>query len=76
MGARSERANQDELLENAIRKSRSITIFLKNGVPLRGRVLAHDPYTVLMETERNQTLIYKHSITSIFPARFFPSRGN
>ncbi len=73
---RIERANQDQLLEYAIENSKILTFFLRSGVPIKGRVVAHDLHTVLIKTEKNQTLAYKHSITSIFPARFAAPRSS
>jgi len=64
--------NQEQIIENAIRDEKRVTIFLKNGVPMRGRVLGHDAYTIFMQTDKNQALIYKHSITSMYPIRIWP----
>ena len=61
--------NQEQVIENAIKSGKRITIFLKNGVPMKGIVMAHDPYTIFMQTDKNQTLIYKHSITSVYPVK-------
>ncbi len=63
------RANQDKIIEDAIERSRPITIFLKSGVSLKGKVLSHDSYTIFLEADEKQTLVYKHFITSIYPAR-------
>lgn len=65
--------NQELVIEAAIQAQRKLTVFLKNGVPMRGKILAHDAYTILMETEKNQALIFKHSVTSLFPARTRPA---
>ena len=64
-----QQAQQDRILDFAAQKGRALTIYLKNGVHIRGRVMAHDTFTILLETEKNRTLIYKHSTTSLFPAR-------
>ncbi len=61
--------NQDQVIENAMEGDRRLTVFLKNGVPMRGKILAHDSYTIFMETEKAQALVYKHSVTSLRPAR-------
>ncbi len=63
------KANQDQIINQAIKKGRMLTVYLKNGVHIKGRVLAHDSYTILMDNEKHKSLVYKHSITSIFPAR-------
>lgn len=68
MGGRLDR-NQDEVIEGAMQADRRLTVFLKNGVPMRGKILAHDSYTIFMETDKAQALIYKHSVTSLRPAR-------
>lgn len=62
------RAYQDQILDHAIAQARILSIFLKSGVPMKGKVIAHDSYTILMKTETSQALIYKHSISSLFPA--------
>ena len=48
---------------------KSTTVFLRNGVSLKGHVRAHDNFTVFMETEKGQILIYKHAITTVFPGK-------
>jgi host factor-I protein len=66
--------HQDRLLDMAMERDKPITAFLKNGVQVKGRVRAHDTFTILLETEKNITLVYKHSITSVFPARISAGR--
>jgi host factor-I protein len=68
------RLYQDRLLDHAVQKMKNITMYLKNGVHIKGRVLAHDTFTILVETEKNKTLVYKHSVTSVFPARLYTPR--
>jgi RNA chaperone Hfq len=57
--------NQELLIDDLQKRSRKVTVFLKNGVHVQGIILAHDPYTILMETDKNRVLIYKHTVTSI-----------
>ena len=64
------RATQDRIIEEAIQESRLLTFFLKSGVSIKGTVVAHDSYTVFLLNGKDQTLIYKHFVTSVFPARF------
>ena len=40
-----------------------------NGVPIRGRVLSFDNFTILLEVDKKQNLIYKHAISTIVPAK-------
>lgn len=59
---------QDLVLNNARKGKMSITVYLTNGVPLRGRVISFDNFTVVIDNEGKQSLVYKHAIsTIIFP---------
>ncbi|MGP4040217.1 RNA chaperone Hfq [Gracilibacillus sp. D59] len=60
---------QDQYL-NQLRKERiPSTIFLTNGFQLRGVIKAFDNFTVLLETEGKQQLIFKHAISTFVPAK-------
>jgi len=60
---------QDHYL-NQLRKTRgSVTVFLTNGFQLRGTIKAFDNYTVLLETEGKEQLIYKHAISTFAPLK-------
>ena len=69
MSARQHRSDQDQIIEKAISKASRLTLYLKNGVPVRGKVLAHDSHTVYVVTDKSPTLVFKHSISSVFPVR-------
>jgi host factor-I protein len=65
---------QDHFL-NITRKDKiEINIFLINGVPIKGKVLSFDNFTILMEVDKKQNLIYKHAISTIVPLRPIPYR--
>ncbi len=58
-----------EAFLNAARKQRvNVTVYLINGVRLQGKIKSFDIYTMLLEDKRQQTLVYKHSITTIVPS--------
>ncbi|GAB2548383.1 RNA chaperone Hfq [Gracilibacillus alcaliphilus] len=60
---------QDQYL-NQLRKERIFTtVFLTNGFQLRGTVKAFDNFTVLLETEGKQQLIFKHAISTFVPSK-------
>lgn len=60
---------QDQYL-NALRKDHiQVTVFLTNGFQLRGLVKSFDNFTVLLETEGKQQLIFKHAISTFSPAK-------
>ncbi len=60
---------QDHFL-NSARKSRTpLTVFLLKGVKLQGVVTWFDTFSVLLRREGQTLLVYKHSISTIMPAK-------
>jgi host factor-I protein len=60
---------QDSFL-NQLRKDRStVTMFLMNGFQLHGTVKAFDGFTVVLDSEGKQQLIYKHAISTVVPPK-------
>ncbi|NLA85008.1 MAG: RNA chaperone Hfq [Clostridiales bacterium] len=60
---------QDAIL-NQIRKEHiPVTIHLTNGFQLRGMIKGFDSFTVILDSEGKQMMIYKHAISTITPAR-------
>ncbi|MCP8616437.1 RNA chaperone Hfq [Salirhabdus salicampi] len=60
---------QDQFL-NQIRKNKvQVTVFLTNGFQLRGLVKSFDNFTVLLETDGKQQLIFKHAISTFAPSQ-------
>ncbi len=60
---------QDTFL-NAARKDKvEITIYLMNGVPIKGKVISFDSFTILVEVDKKQNLIYKHAVSTIMPSK-------
>lgn len=60
---------QDQYLNELRRNHISTTVFLTNGFQLRGVVKAFDNFTVLMETDGKQQLIFKHAISTFSPVK-------
>ncbi len=56
---------QDLVLNGARKEKMDITIYLTNGVPLKGRVISFDNFTVVIENDGKQSLVYKHAISTI-----------
>ena len=62
--------NLQDLFLNQVRKEKTIiTVFLLNGFQIKGLVTGFDSYTVVLDCEGNQELIYKHAISTIIPAK-------
>lgn len=60
---------QDSFL-NQIRKDRSnVTVFLMNGFQTHGIVRAFDGFTIVLDTDGKQQLIYKHAVSTIAPPK-------
>ncbi|MDD2212163.1 MAG: RNA chaperone Hfq [Clostridia bacterium] len=60
---------QDAFL-NQIRKNNvPVTIFLINGFQLKGNVKGFDNFTVVLEIEGKQQMVYKHAISTISPLK-------
>ncbi len=67
---------QDHYL-NQLRKERIVvTVFLTNGFQLRGVIKAFDNFTVLLETDGKQQLIYKHAISTFAPSKNITLENN
>ena len=60
---------QDSFLNQARRERLSVTMFLMNGFQLHGVVKGFDGFTVVLDSDGKQQLIYKHAISTIVPPR-------
>lgn len=60
--------NLQDVFLNQVRKERMpITIFLVNGFQIKGTVKGFDSYTIVLEGDGKQNMIYKHAISTITP---------
>ena len=63
---------QDTFL-NTVRKDKSpITIYLVSGVKLTGKIRSFDKYSVLLENNAQEQLIFKHAISTVVSNRVGP----
>lgn len=60
---------QDPMLNKMRSEQVPVSIYLTNGVQLRGVVKGFDNFIVLLEGEGRQMMVYKHAITTIAPVR-------
>ena len=60
---------QDSFLNKVRSEKKTIVIYLLNGFQVRGKVWGFDNFTVIVESEGKQQLIYKHAISTIAPSR-------
>lgn len=62
--------NLQDLFLNHVRKEKiQITIYLINGYQLKGIVTGFDNYTIILEYEDKQQLVYKHAVSTITPLK-------
>src|SRR6185437_7958619 len=60
---------QEAFLNNARKDKSPITIYLMSGVKLSGRIRSFDKYSVVLETNSQEQLIFKHAISTVVIAR-------
>ncbi|HHW47415.1 MAG TPA: RNA chaperone Hfq [Clostridiaceae bacterium] len=62
--------NLQDVFLNQVRKEHiAVTIYLTNGFQLKGLVKGFDNFTVIIESDGRQQLVYKHAISTISPMK-------
>ncbi len=56
---------QDSFLNNARKDKVVLTIYLMSGVKLSGRIKSFDKYSLVLETNNQEQLIFKHAISTV-----------
>jgi host factor-I protein len=56
---------QDSFLNTARKDKAPITIYLLSGVKLTGRIRSFDKYSVVLESNNQEQLIFKHAISTV-----------
>ena len=66
-------SNLQDVYLASVRKNRlNVTMFLMNGYQLRGVITGYDSFTVVLNSDGRQQVIYKHAISTIIPERPVP----
>ncbi|MDD2444280.1 MAG: RNA chaperone Hfq [Desulfotomaculaceae bacterium] len=60
---------QDAFLNQVRKESIPVTIFLINGFQLKGMVRGFDNFTVILESDGRQLMVYKHAISTVSPLK-------
>jgi host factor-I protein len=60
---------QDSFLNTARKEKTVITIYLMSGVKLNGRIRSFDKYSVVLESNSQEQLIFKHAISTVVMSR-------
>ena len=56
---------QEAFLNNARKDKTFLTIYLMSGVKLSGRIKSFDKYSLILETNNQEQLIFKHAISTV-----------
>lgn len=70
---------QDKILNVVRKKNITVTVYLTNGFQIKGKVIGFDNFTVIMNSNNKNQLIYKHAISTIVPEEriegFLPNKS-
>ncbi|ACL69910.1 RNA chaperone Hfq [Halothermothrix orenii H 168] len=58
---------QDNLLNQVRKKNVPVVIYLVNGFQIKGKVTGFDNFTILINSEGKDQMVYKHAISTIIP---------
>ena len=62
---------QESFLNNARKDKTFLTIYLMSGVKLSGKIKSFDKYSVVLETNNQEQLIFKHAISTVVVSKPF-----
>ena len=60
---------QDLFLNQARKEKITLTVYLTNGFQFKGKVRGFDNFTVILDSDGKQNLVYKHAISTITPTK-------
>jgi len=60
---------QEAFLNNARKEKTFLTVYLMSGVKLTGRIKSFDKYSVVLESNQQEQLIFKHAISTVVISR-------
>ena len=61
--------NVQDVFLNHVRKNQvGVTVFLVNGVKLKGTVSRFDNFCILLRRDNQSQLVYKHAISTVMPS--------
>ena len=61
---------QDRFLNHLRVNKIEVKVYLVNGFQTKGFIRSFDSFTVLLESGNQQSLIYKHAISTIIPSSY------
>ncbi len=67
---------QDTFLNQLRKENVPVVIYLVNGFQIRGLVRGFDNFSVIIENDGKQQLVYKHAVSTISPTVNISIMGN
>lgn len=60
---------QDDFLNRLRRERTAVAIYLVNGVKLTGRIKGFDKYSLMLESDAHEQLLFKHAIATVLAGK-------
>lgn len=71
--AEKSQTNIQDTFLNAVRKERlTVTLAMNNGERLSGRIKSFDKYSLILATDNQEQLVFKHAIATVSVTRAEP----
>lgn len=67
---------QESFLNTARKEKTFLTIYLMSGVKLSGRIKSFDKYSVILDSNNQEQLIFKHAISTVVVAKTYHSNSS
>ena len=66
---------QNDFFNQARKDKLRMTVFLNNGKKLTGRIKSFDKFTLILDGENGEQMIFKHAISTISTSKLTPSQN-
>lgn len=67
---------QEAFLNTARKEKTLLTIYLMSGVKLSGRIKSFDKYSLILESNNQEQLIFKHAISTVVISKPVHAHGS
>ncbi len=65
---------QNDFFNQARKDKLRVTVFLNNGKKLTGRIKSFDKFTLILDGENGEQMIFKHAISTVSASKLTPSQ--
>ena len=67
---------QDSFLTEAKNQQFPMVVYMMNGFQMRGKITDFDDFTIIVESDGKQQLLYKHAVSTVSPIYQKTDTGN